>query len=406
VTRLSAATTTLFVTQYYRPELIGSGPVCTDLAEWLARQNIDVQVLTSRPHYPGVEVHPEYRRGRRDRERLDGVRIDRLPTLVPRTGSSLQRMAAEAWFLCHGLAALATGRIRRSTVVLSLCPSILAVLVGALAKRRGGRHVALVHDIQSGLAQGLGLVDGQRLPQLIQRLETTVLNRADVVVVLSDEMRRKLRAQGIQTAIEVLPIWIDTEAIYPMAAPDERPPTLLYSGNLGRKQGLSQVIDLATLLQARRPEVRVVLRGDGNRAEVLGQEVAQRNLRNIEFRPLLPPAQLNAGLADGDVHLVPQEPAAADFAVPSKIFGIMAAGRPFIATARPGSLLWRLRDESDAFVCVPPNDIDGFADAALQLIDDPGLRNKLGTQGREFVVERFAKQKILGDFLAVLDASR
>jgi colanic acid biosynthesis glycosyl transferase WcaI len=402
---LSTATAALFVTQYYRPELIGSGPVCTDLAEWLARQNIRVQVLTSRPHYPGIEVHPEYQRGRRDRERLDGVTIDRLPTLVPKSGSSTQRMAAEAWFLCHGLAALATGRIRRSTVVLSLCPSIFAVLVGALAKRRGGRHVALVHDIQSGLALSLGLVDGRRLPQLIQRLETAVLNRADVVIVLSDEMRRKLQAQGVRTAIEVLPIWIDTEAIYPTEAPDDRPPTLLYSGNLGRKQGLSQVIEMAALLQARRSEIRVVLRGDGNRAELLSREVAQRNLHNIEFRPLLPPAQLNAGLADGDVHLVPQEPAAADFAVPSKIFGIMAAGRPFIATARRGSLLWRLRDESDAFICVPPNDIAGFADAALRLIDDPGMRSKLGAQGRAFVVERFAKQKVLGDFLSVLGTS-
>lgn len=403
---MSAAIAALFVTQYYRPELIGSGPVCTDLAEWLALQNIDVRVLTSRPHYPGVEVHPEYRRGRRDRERLDGVTVDRVPTLVPRAGSSVQRMAAEAWFLCHGLAALATGRIRRSTVVLSLCPSILAVLVGTLARRRGGRHIALVHDIQSGLAQGLGLVNGGRLPQLLRRVETAVLNRADVVIVLSDEMRRKLQAQGVRTAIEVLPIWIDTDAIYPMPAPDDGPPTLLYSGNLGRKQGLSQVIDLAALLHERRPEIRVVLRGDGNRAEVLGQEAAARNLHNIEFRTLLPPAQLNAGLAQGDVHLVPQEPAAADFAVPSKIFGIMAAGRPFVATARPGSLLWRLRDESDAFICVPPNDIDAFAGAALQLIDDPALRNRLGAHGREFVVERFAKKKVLGDFLAVLGAAR
>jgi colanic acid biosynthesis glycosyl transferase WcaI len=364
-----------------------------------------VRVLTSRPHYPGVEVHPEYRRGRRDRERLDGVTVDRVPTLVPRAGSSVQRMAAEAWFLCHGLAALATGRIRRSTVVLSLCPSILAVLVGTLARRRGGRHIALVHDIQSGLAQGLGLVNGGRLPQLLRRVETAVLNRADVVIVLSDEMRRKLQAQGVRTAIEVLPIWIDTDAIYPMPAPDDGPPTLLYSGNLGRKQGLSQVIDLAALLHERRPEIRIVLRGDGNRAEVLGQEAVARNLHNIEFRTLLPPAQLNAGLAQGDVHLVPQEPAAADFAVPSKIFGIMAAGRPFVATARPGSLLWRLRDESDAFICVPPNDIDAFAGAALQLIDDPALRNRLGAHGREFVVERFAKKKVLGDFLAVLGAT-
>ena len=103
-----------------------------------------------------------------------------------------------------------------------------------------------------------------------------------------------------------------------------------------------------------------MLRGRGSQAEHLAAEIAAKGLRNVQIADLLPPERLNAGLAEGDIHLVPQDPDAADFAVPSKIYNIMAAGRPFIATARPDSVLWRLQQECGGFVCVPPYDARRF----------------------------------------------
>src|SRR5262249_2813903 len=153
----------------------------------------------------------------------------------------------------------------------------------------------------------------------------------------------------------------------------------------GKKQGLGQVIALADVMQARRPDIRIILRGNGNQADALQAEIDARRLTNIGLEPLLPDVGLSEGLATGDIHLVPQEPDAASFAVPSKAFNIMAAGRPFVATAHPGSLLWRLRHRSGAFLCVPPNDAEAFAAAVLQLADDAALRAELGERGRRFV---------------------
>src|SRR5690606_30863179 len=108
--------------------------------------------------------------------------------------------------------------------------------------------------------------------------------------------------------------------------------------------------------------------------------------------------------ADGDIHLVPQDPEAADFAVPSKIFNIMSAGRPFVATARPDSVLWHMQRESQAFLCVPPHDAASFADAVTHPADDAEARAVMGAAGREFVLAKHSKQRVLRALTAAATA--
>ncbi|MGE5145537.1 MAG: glycosyltransferase, partial [Candidatus Eiseniibacteriota bacterium] len=357
---------TLFITQFYRPELIGSGPFCADLADCLAENGHKVEVLTNLPHYPGRAIFPGYADRAGTRETAGGVTVRRLATRVPQGAGARERLMSEAYFLMRGGRALAMGGVKRRPLVLSLCPSIFAALLGNLARAPGGRHIVIVHDIQSGLARGLGMLGGS-LPAALQRLERFVLNRADLVVVLSDKMRDHLRAVGVTAPIEIFPIWVDVDAIHPLPVNGKERPTVVYSGNFGRKQGLDQILDLATLLQETRPDISIVLRGRGSQAEHLAAEVAARQLGNVRIADLVPPERLNAGLAEGDIHLVPQDPEAADFAVPSKIYNIMAAGRPFIATARPDSVLWRLQQECGGFVCVPPYDARRFSEAVTAL---------------------------------------
>jgi colanic acid biosynthesis glycosyl transferase WcaI len=393
----------LFVTQHYRPELVGSAPFCAELAEWLDGQGRQVTVLTGPPHYPDAGAFPGYRGGRRRREMLHGVLVERVRAKVSRRRTALSRILGESMFLLRGAAALATGRIERQSCVLSLCPSILSVALGVLARRHGGQHVALVHDIQSGLASGLGLVGSSQLTRLIRLCERVVLNRCDLVVVLSEEMRDQLRAIGVTAPIEIVPIWVDTAAIAPVSETAGRRLRLLYSGNLGRKQGLGQVIGLAEALQARGADIDIVLRGDGSERDAVQAGIAARRLTNMRVEELLPHEAFGRGLADGDIHLVPQNPAAAEFVVPSKIFSIMAAGRPFIATARPESPLGRLARRSGAFLCVPPNDARSFADTVMALARDGARRAALGGNGRNFVEQHYSKPKVLGALTGLID---
>src|SRR5260221_7661242 len=393
----------LFITQYYAPEQIGSGPFCAELAEWWAGGGCPVTVLTSRPHYPGFAIFPSYDRRRQRDEVVEGVAVARVMNWIPRQPTAVRRIGSEIHFLLLGLLALASGRISRSGLVLSLCPSILSVLLGAVATRRGGRHVAVVHDIQSGLAHGLAMINSRWLVAILKRCECAILNCTDLIVVPTDEMAARLRDIGVTAPIEIVPIWVDAERIRPLGRVAGASPKVLYSGNLGRKQGLGQIIDLANELLVRRPDIRITLRGNGNEAAALAAEISARRLCNIEIAGLVLSERLNDELASGDIHLVPQDPQAADFAIPSKVFNIMAAGRAFVATARPGSSLWRLKEVSRGFICVPPNDRRALTRAVLRLADNQMLRAELGRRGRQFVERHCTKSIVLGRLRAIVD---
>jgi len=394
----------VFVTQYYRPETIGSAPYCGDIAEALARRGVRVRVLTTRPHYPDGIVSPPYRGGALDRQSIEGVEVRRVPTLISAGPSTLRRMAGEASFLLRGAVSALADRSRRADVVISLCPSILTVVLANRLCRQGMRHVAVVHDIQSGIAEGLGMTQG-RVVRMLRSIERTALNACDLVVVLSDNMRRRLRDCGVTSRILIVPIWTDTEAIRPLPAPAGPARIALYSGNLGRKQGLMQLLDLAEELRDRRADIKVVLRGRGNQADVIARALVARALDNVSLSDLMARERLSEGLAEGDIHLVPQDPAAADFAVPSKIYTIMAAARPFVATARPGSTLWRLHEKCGGFLCVPPNDRGRFADAVMSLAEDEGRRRDMGRRGLDYVTAHCSKDKVLSRLIAAMEVA-
>lgn len=397
----------LFVTQHYAPEEIGSSPYCTDIAETLHRHGRDVTVLAGWPHYPDpgrfAGFDPARDDAREDAER-PGLRIERLRHWMPRRRSVAGRMASELLFLLGGAWALLTRRIRRHELVLSLCPSIFAAALGQLATARGGRHLVVVHDIQSGLAGGLGMVRFGLLLRLMRFVERFVLNRADGLIVLSEDMRLQLRQIGVRTAIDILPIWVDMAAIHPLPHRPHPGPVLLYSGNLGRKQGLDQVLALAGRLAVTRPDMTLVIRGAGGERAALADAIAAQGLGNVRLEDLVLRDRLAEGLADGDIHLVPQNPDGADFAVPSKVYSILAAGRSFVATALPGSALWRLAAETGAFLCVPPNDPEALEAAVLELSGDANLRAAMERNGRRHIEREHDRERLLSRLDGMLTA--
>lgn len=385
----------LFVTQHYAPEVIGSAPYCSDLAEGLVRRGRPVTVLTGLPHYPDPAEFELFTDDPPIQQKLAGVTVERLHSWLPKRRSALLRVAGELAFLLAGILALLRGRVQRHDVVISLCPSIFAVLLGHLVTTRGGRHVAMVHDVQSGLAQGLGIVRFGLLIRLMQLAERLILNHVDLIFVLSAEMAATLRSIGVKRPIEILPIWVDAEAIRPLPVPADQPPTVLYSGNFGRKQGLDQLVALAAELAVQRPDVRLLLRGSGGELAAVMTAVAERSLTNVEFADLVPRDQLGQALAAGMLHLVPQKPDGADFAVPSKIYNIMAVGRCFVTTALPGSALWNLQVQTEAFVCVPPQDTAALGHAVIGLLDDPARREAMAEQGRAYVERHHARDLLI-----------
>src|SRR5258708_6456541 len=175
------------------------------------------------------------------------------------------------------------------------------------ARQRDGVCIAIVHDIQSGLAERLGM-GVSRMGGLMRAVERTMLNRVDLVVVLSPEMKDQLRRIGVTTPIDVVPLWVDTDHIQPVEPVPHPAIKVLYSGNLGRKQGLGQVVAMAEELARKRPEIEIILRGNGNQVAEISAEIARRRLDNVRLAELQPNQTLSTSLAALDIHLPPQTP--------------------------------------------------------------------------------------------------
>ncbi len=393
----------LVISQFYWPEKIGTAPYVTDIAQWISRKMKQVTVVTGHPYYPEFRLKVGYEDESDGTQMTVGVSIVRLPTYVPTGGKAARRIISEVIFLLGVLSRIVCRKLNRQEQVISVSPSIAAVVSGILCTKRGGRHVAVIHDIQSGLAAGLGMVGSGVLLRLFRCIERNVLNRIDAIIVLTSNMESVLREMGVVTPIAVLPIWVDLNEFKFMPIRKNKPLRIQYSGNLGRKQGIEQVLDLADILLKVRPDIRIQIRGSGSQFDFVQREIERRGLINTELTPLLPRGQLPGGLSEADIHLVPQNPNAADYAVPSKIYAILAIGRPIIATALPGSALWDLQDKTNgAIACAPPNNPDELTKTIIELLDNEATREEMGRSGRQYVEENAARDVILNQYLGTL----
>lgn len=379
----------LVISMCFHPEPAGSALPISGLAAWMARNGVAPHVISARPNYPDRIVYEGYRNGERDNDTFHGALVTRLKSRVMVSSGTLGRLITELSFL-WALVSFRLRRGHRADVVISVCPSIFTVLGAQLFRARGGRHLAIVHDIQSGLGVSTGR---SRLAMAaLARLERWVLNRVDGIVTLTSNMGRALQDSGVDTPILVLPPQVDTDSFPDL--PESGGRLAVYSGAMGRKQGLELLVQAADVLRSRGSDIRLVLRGQSGVRPELEAMVADLGLTNITFEPLAPEARYHEVMAEACIHLVPQDRAGADFALPSKVYSIMASHRPFIATALPGSPLARLAEESGAGVIVPPSEPELLVDALVDLMENAPLRRELGRSGRDYV-ERCADSAVV-----------
>jgi colanic acid biosynthesis glycosyl transferase WcaI len=374
-----AAEPLLVVTPTFAPEKVGTPHYIADLVRGFRAKGELVEVVTNQPYYPAFERFPGYGRATR-RDAFDDVPIRRLATIVPKGGNPLWRGISELNFLLQALALLASCRQRRRSRVLAVSPGTpFTVITAVLLTRRRGRCVAVVHDIQAGLASASGAPAA--LVWVLSRLEVWALNQTDEVTVLSSGMAESLQSAGVRVPVEIEPLWATVTATDVQADPD----LVLYSGNLGRKQGVALLIEVADLLATLRPTTRMLIRGQGSERIQLERDVLARGLSNVTFADLVEEADLALSLGEAAVHLVPQLPEGAASAMPSKIYNILAVGRPVVAAAAEDSGIRALSLDVDAIRCVYPGDAETFAKTVVSLLNDPIKRESVGVAAELYV---------------------
>lgn len=397
----SRATRLLLIGINYKPELTGIGKYTGEMSEWLAAHGVEVSVVTTPPYYPQWQVDPKYSARRYRSERINGVRVIRCPLWVPRRVTGLKRLFHLASFAITALpVALWLGWRWRPDAVFVIEPPLLAAPAALIAARMAKAEAWLhVQDLEVDAAFDLGILRSSTARRLVLALERWLLGRFDKVSTISNRMLARLEEKNGQGRYVLFPNWVELDRIFPLPVSElkahyfpQATVVVLYSGNMGEKQGLEVLLGAAKLVYSKRSDkIQFLLCGDGAARERL--ERAASGIPNITFTQLVPHDSLNDFLNVADVHVLPQREGAEDLVLPSKLTNMLASGRPVVATVRPDTQVAEII--GDCGITVPPNDPDRLAEAICELADNPERRRSLGVTARKVAERLWNKEVIL-----------
>jgi colanic acid biosynthesis glycosyl transferase WcaI len=300
----------------------------------------------------------------------------------------------------------------RPDVVWVVEPSLMCAPIALVAARLIGAKCWLhVQDYEIDAAFGLGFVRSAWLKKLAFGVERWLMRRFDVVSSISTKMLERARSKGVDPSRLVsLPNWVSVSDVAsdrtknPYRAklcPDEDTKVCLYSGNMGQKQGLEMLAEVAEILE-RRPDIRFVFCGDGSGRQALVRRC--EGMRNVVFLPLQPVQCLAELLEFADVHLLPQRADITDLVMPSKLAGMLASGRPIVATALEGSELHTV--VSQCGFSVAPGDVAAFAAAIEMMVDEPDFASRCGMKGRQYALANLDRRRVIEMFMDSLSLLR
>ena len=393
----------IFLNRFFHPDHSATSQMLSDLAFALAKEGRTVAVIASRQRYDApMDILPAS-------ELIDGVSVYRVWTtrfgrasLPGRAVDYATFYLAAAWRLWR--------LVRRGDVVIAETdPPMLSVIAGPLCGRRGARLINWLQDIFPEAAQVLGIGGrAARAPlRLLQRLRGRSLRTAYMNVVLGRRMAERVRALGVAgERIRMIPNWADGTAIAPVepAANALRREWQLgdafvvgYSGNLGRAHEIDTFVEAIALLEKTPPATgpqRPILWlfiGSGALFDVLQAEVARRQLTSVRFKPYQPKARLAESLSAADVHLVSLRPALEGLIVPSKFYGIAAAGRPTIFVGDEEGEIAQLIARRECGRAVQAGDGIALAGTVRELAANPELCRRMGQRARHAFETEFDK---------------
>jgi colanic acid biosynthesis glycosyl transferase WcaI len=271
---------------------------------------------------------------------------------------------------------------QRPDTVFCVEPTLFAAPVAQLAARLiGAKTVLHVQDLEVDAAFAVGHLGALGfLKTFGYAFERSTLKRFDKVITISNRMAEKLVQKGVKSQnMALVRNWVDISHIYPMT--EESPYraelgfteddfVVLYSGNIGAKQGLTVLLDAAEKLQAE-ANIHFVIAGEGPLKDDL--QARYGALPNLRFLPFQPYSRLNEFLNMADLHALPQDKGAADLVLPSKLGGILASGRGLIVTADSETELAEFLGNSA--ILVPPGEAGLFSEAIRKLAMSPQVYN-------------------------------
>ena len=392
----------------YAPELTGIGPYNAALCRFLRERGHEVRMVTRFPYYPQWTKRPEDRGCWSRTDMLDGLRVYRCWHYVPRRVTTLRRILHEASFVVVSF--LRQLALSRPDLILVISPPLLlGPAAWLLSRLKRCPYFFHVQDLQPDAAAGLGMVNDGFFLRLLRGMESIAYRYARRVTGISPGMLDAFRAKGLAgDKITLLPNPI-LRLVRPTTSlgafrrahalgPDDF--LAVYSGNLGRKQGLDVLLDAAELVRDRR--LKILICGEGNQRAALEERLRQRPLENVRLLPLLQEEEYAQLMADCDLTLITQQPGSGRFFLPSKLLASLSFAKPVLCVADEESDLVRLVSEGQIGCNVIPGQPAELAQTLERLANQP-QRLRLWSDAARTFAERFRLETVFLQFERLLD---
>lgn len=390
----------LIINQYFPPEVEPSASKMHEVAREWVRDGFEVVVIAGIPSYPSGIVDARYRRALWRVERIDGIQVIRTYAAPSRPGAVVRRILSHLSFMIS--ATVAGLFVKGCDVVLASSPPLEVALTGLLVARLKRRpFVFEVRDLWPDDAISLGLIHNRVIIGLTRLAERFCYRKADRVVVVSPGFVDYVASSGVEKKkIEVIVNGTDTALFRPRGTKDpllralfpEGSIIVLYAGTFGLQHNLITVMRTAALLKGE-SGLSFLLIGDGcDRVELQKAKVGW-DLENVVLLPVQTRRRIASLISSADICLV--HTARYDINLrnlPAKVFDYMACARPIVIAGRGEARA--LVEGAGAGTPAEPDDPESLRRALLSLADDPGLRARLGENGRRFAIAHCSRQVV------------
>jgi glycosyltransferase involved in cell wall biosynthesis len=407
----------IFVNRFFHPDHSATSRILSDIAFGLAERGFDIHVITSRQLYdaPRDKLPVREAINRVVVHRVWSSRFGRV-NLRGRAVDYLTFYFATAWALLR--------LVRRHDIIVAKTdPPMLSVIAGPLARLRGAELVNWLQDVFPEVAQaiGVGRGRGRALPliySVLGRLRDRSLKRAMQNVVLGERMAQRLSNLGIgRDRIRIIANFADGKLIVPVDAEDNALRAawglggkfvVAYSGNFGRAHEYRTLLGAMQQLSGSRDDaspnrIAWLFVGGGALYGELRREAGLHKIRDVRFEPYQPDSRLAESLSAADVHIVSLLPDLEGLIVPSKFYGIAAAGRPTIFIGDTDGEIARLLARHGCGYSVAVGDVAALVRAINDLAADPHKAKAMGERARRAFRAEFDKSAAIGQWAELLD---
>jgi glycosyltransferase involved in cell wall biosynthesis len=386
-------------TQYFYPHHGATSQLMTDLAKGLSQHGYTVNIFTETQ---SKETTPES---------FSKININRTFSPVKSSTSIFSKIISSIFFLLGAVGYVMFNLSGNTPLLIASNPpyaGILGILFNIVSR---GKYYFLLQDIFPESAAMSGIMkQNSILYKFFSKIIYLTYKYSEYIIVLSTSMQEFLEKKypDLKPKIKVIENWA-IEDIPVVSKPENNFAqqheldeifTVLYSGNLGRLHDIETITEAAKILKDE--PIKFVFIGDGAKTKIVNQAIENYQLQNILLLPYQPRELLPLSLTACDISLVSLIPGAESIVAPSKLYGMLAAGRGIISISVPNSYIDKLLTNSGCGVNVPPDNPQQLADIIRQLARDNQRVNSMGEIARQLYENQYTFNRALEEYEKLL----